>query len=198
MFTGIIEELGTVAACGTRLVVTCSTVLEDAQNGSSISVNGVCLTALDLTRDSFTADLAPETLARTNLGDLRVGSRVNLERPVTPATRLSGHIVQGHVDSTGELIGLDELRDSNWWLKVRVPAALERYLVHKGSIAIDGISLTIATLDGDVLGVTIIPHTYANTTIGSRRVGDLVNLEVDVLAKHVEKLIQSGAISRVT
>jgi riboflavin synthase len=198
MFTGIIEELGTVAACGTRLAVTCSTVLEDAQEGSSIAVNGVCLTALDLTRDSFSADLAPETLARTNLGDLRIGSRVNLERPVTPATRLSGHIVQGHVDATGEVLALDELRDGNWWLKVKVPAALDRYLVHKGSIAIDGISLTIATLDAAELGVTIIPHTYANTTLGSRHAGDRVNLEVDVLAKHVEKLILSGAIPRVT
>jgi riboflavin synthase len=126
-----------------------------------------------------------------------VGSRVNLERPVTPVTRLSGHIVQGHVDGTGELKALDELRDGNWWLKVRVPAELDRYLVHKGSIAIDGISLTIATLDGDLLGVTIIPHTYANTTLGSRRLGERVNLEVDVLAKHVEKLILRGAISRV-
>ncbi len=198
MFTGIIEELGTVAACGTRLVVRCSAVLDDAQEGSSIAVNGVCLTALDLAANSFAADLAPETLARTNLGDLRTGSRVNLERPVTPATRLSGHIVQGHVDGTGELIALDELGDGNWWLKVRVPAQLDRYLVHKGSIAIDGISLTIATLDSQVLGVTIIPHTYSNTTLGSRRVGQRVNLEVDVLAKHVEKLIQSGAISRVT
>jgi riboflavin synthase len=198
MFTGIIEELGTIAACGTRLRVTCSTVLKDVHEGASIAVNGVCLTALDLTRDSFSADLAPETLGRTNLGDLHVGSRVNLERPVTPATRLSGHIVQGHVDATGELIALDELRDGNWWLKVRIPAVLDRYLVHKGSVAIDGISLTIATLERDVLGVTIIPHTYAHTTLGSRRVGERVNIEVDVLAKHVEKLIQSGAISRVT
>jgi riboflavin synthase len=190
MFTGIVEELGTVAACGTRLVVSCSTVLADAQQGSSIAVNGVCLTAVDLTADSFVADLAPETLARTNLGDLRVGSRVNLERPVTPATRLSGHIVQGHVDATGELLALEELRDGNWWLKVRIPAALDRYLVHKGSIAIDGISLTIATLEGEVLGVTIIPHTYANTTLGSRCAGERVNLEVDVLAKHVEKLLR--------
>ena len=189
MFTGIIEELGTVAACGTRLRINCGAVLEDAHEGASLAVNGVCLTALDLMRDSFSADLAPETLARTNLGDLKVGSRVNLERPVTPATRLSGHIVQGHVDATGELIALDELRDGNWWLNVRVPAELDRYLVHKGSIAIDGISLTIATLEEDVLGVTIIPHTYANTTLGSRRVGERVNLEVDVLAKHVEKLL---------
>jgi riboflavin synthase len=189
MFTGIIEELGTVAAFEKRLVVKCSTVIEDAQEGASIAVNGVCLTAVDLTSDSFSADLAPETLARTNLGDLHAGSRVNLERPVTPATRLSGHIVQGHVDATAELIAIDELRDGNWWLKVRVPADLDRYMVHKGSIAIDGISLTIATLEGDVLGVTIIPHTYANTTLGFRRAGERVNLEVDVLAKHVEKLL---------
>jgi riboflavin synthase len=189
MFTGIIEELGTVVSGGTRLMVKCATVLGDAHEGASIAVNGVCLTAVDLTADSFAADLAPVTLARTNLGDLRTGSRVNLERPVTPATRLSGHIVQGHVDATGELISLEELGDANWWLKVRVPAALDRYLVHKGSIAIDGISLTIATLEGDVLGVTIIPHTYANTTLGSRRAGERVNLEVDVLAKHVEKLL---------
>jgi riboflavin synthase len=193
MFTGIVEELGTVAASGTRLVGNCTAVLADAHEGSSIAVNGVCLTALDLTAGSFAADLAPETLARTNLADLRVGSRVNLERPVTPATRLSGHIVQGHVDATGELIALNELRGGNWWLKVRVPAALDRYLVHKGSIAIDGISLTIAALDADVLSVTIIPHTYANTTVGSRHIGDRVNLEVDVLAKHVEKLMQSAA-----
>ena len=189
MFTGIIEELGTIAAFEKRLVVKCSTVIEDAHEGASIAVNGVCLTAVDLTADSFSADLAPETLARTNLGDLHAGSRVNLERPVTPATRLSGHIVQGHVDATAELIALDELRDGNWWLKVRVPAGLDRYMVHKGSIAIDGISLTIATLEGDVLGVTIIPHTYSNTTLGFRRVGERVNLEVDVLAKHVEKLL---------
>ena len=198
MFTGIVEELGTVAACGTRLVVSCSTVLADAQQGSSIAVNGVCLTAVDLTADSFVADLAPETLARTNLGDLRVGERVNLERPMTLATRLSGHIVQGHVDATGDLIAIDELGDGNWWMRVRMPSALDRYLVSKGSIAVDGISLTIATLKRDVLGVTIIPHTYANTTLGSRHAGDRVNLEVDVLAKHVEKLIRSRSVLRVT
>ena len=195
MFTGIIEELGTVAAFDKRLVVRCRTVLEDAVEGSSIAVNGVCLTALNLSADSFSADLAPETLARTNLGDLRVGSRVNLERPVTPATRLSGHIVQGHVDETGTIVALDELGDGNWWVKVRVPEGLDRYLVHKGSSAIDGISLTIAALDGEVLGVTIIPHTYGATTLGARRVGERVNLEVDVLAKHVEKLLGAGVKS---
>jgi riboflavin synthase len=114
---------------------------------------------------------------------------VNLERPVTPASRLSGHIVQGHVDATGQVVALDALRDGNWWLKVRVPKLLDRYLVEKGSVTLDGISLTIAAMDGDVISVTIIPHTFANTTIGQARVGTRVNIEVDVLAKHVEKLL---------
>jgi riboflavin synthase len=195
MFTGIVEELGTVASlerrpAGARLHIGCSIVLSDAKEGSSIAVNGVCLTALDLTPDSFAADLAPETLALTNLGDLVPGARVNLERPVTPATRLSGHIVQGHVDSTGALISLDELGDGNWWLKLLAPGELDRYLVRKGSIAIDGISLTIATLDpGSIVGVTIIPHTHATTTLGFVRPGARLNIEVDVLAKHIEKLL---------
>jgi riboflavin synthase len=195
MFTGIVEELGTVALlerrpAGARLRIRCSTVLSDAQEGSSIAVNGVCLTALDLTLDSFAADLAPETLALTNLGDLGPGARVNLERPVTPATRLSGHIVQGHVDATGALISLDELGDGNWWLKLLAPGELDRYLVRKGSIAIDGISLTIATLDpGPIVGATIIPHTHVTTTLGFARPGARLNIEVDVLAKHIEKLL---------
>ena len=202
MFTGIIEELGTVASlesrsAGAHLVIQCHTVLSDATEGSSIAVNGVCLTALALTPNSFAADLAPETLSRTNLGDLRPGARVNLERPVTPVTRLSGHIVQGHIDATGELIALDELGDGNWWIKLRAPAGLGRYMVHKGSIAIDGISLTIAALGpGPVIGVTIIPHTYTYTTIAQARPGARLNIEVDVLAKHVEKLLTGTAALR--
>ena len=191
MFTGIVEELGTVASAGTRFEVQCSAVLSDLSVGASIAVNGVCLTAVALTGSGFVADLAPETLSRTNLGSLVAGSRVNLERPVTPATRLSGHIVQGHVDATGEVVALDSLRDGNWWLKVRVPESLERYLVEKGSITLDGISLTIAALDHGVAGVTIIPHTFANTTIGQARIGTRMNVEVDVLAKHVEKLLSA-------
>ena len=193
MFTGIIEELGTVVSAGTRLVIQCQTVLSDAAEGSSIAVNGVCLTALDLTSNSFAADLAPETLSRTNLGDLVPGARVNLERPVTPLTRLSGHIVQGHVDGTAVLTALDHLSDGNWWLKLQIPAGLDRYLVHKGSIAIDGISLTIAALDGPVLGVAIIPHTYTHTTLSQAKPGTRLNIEVDVLAKHVEKLLTGTA-----
>jgi len=189
MFTGIIEELGTVVSAGTRLVIECHTVLADAGEGSSIAVNGVCLTALALTSNSFAADLAPETLSRTNLGDLVPGARVNLERPVTPVTRLSGHIVQGHVDATAVLTALDQLGDGNWWLKLQVPAGLDRYMVHKGSVAIDGISLTIAALDAGTLGVAIIPHTYTHTTLSQAKPGTRLNIEVDVLAKHVEKLL---------
>lgn len=194
MFTGIIEELGTIVSlearpAGARLRVSCSTVLSDLTEGASIAVNGVCLTALAIGSDSFAADLAPETLERSNLGDLAAGSRVNLERPVTPATRLSGHIVQGHVDATGVIEALDELGGGNWWLKLRVPAALDRYLVHKGSIAVDGISLTIAALEAALVSVTIIPHTVTHTTLGFAKVGTRLNIEVDVLAKHVEKLL---------
>jgi riboflavin synthase len=189
MFTGIIEELGTVVEPAPRLRIACATVLSDLQEGASIAVNGVCLTAIDIAPDSFAADLAPETLRRSNLGCLEIGSRVNLERPVTPVTRLSGHIVQGHVDATAELVSLAPLSDENYWLKVRVPAALDRYLVEKGSITIDGISLTIAALDGDIVNVTIIPHTFANTTLGSTGIGGRLNIEVDVIAKHVEKLL---------
>jgi riboflavin synthase len=196
MFTGIIEELGTVIAieprtAGSRLRIACATVLSDLTEGASIAVNGTCLTAVAIGDGGFDADLAPETLRRSNLGDLAAGSRVNLERPVTPATRLSGHIVQGHVDGTGELLALDPLGDGNYWLKVRVPPELDRYLVHKGSITIDGISLTIASLDpGPMVGVTIIPHTYTHTTLGSAHIGYRLNLEVDVIAKHIEKLLQ--------
>ncbi|HEV3201897.1 MAG TPA: riboflavin synthase [Bryobacteraceae bacterium] len=195
MFTGIIEELGAVESvqarsAGARLKVRCSTVMQDMTEGASIAVNGVCLTAVDLRPDAFFADLAPETLRRSNLGDLCAGSRVNLERPLSPTGRLSGHIVQGHVDGTGEYVSLEALGDENWWLRIRVPAELDPYLVFKGSIAIDGISLTIAALEGDMLSVTIIPHTYRNTTLGGYRAGARLNLECDILAKHVEKLLR--------
>ena len=195
MFTGIVEELGVVAAleprqAGARLRIRSSALARDLQTGTSVAVNGVCLTALDPTPGSFAADLAPETLSRSNLGGLRPGDRVNLERPVTPTTLLSGHIVQGHVDATGDVVSLEALGDGNWWLKVKVPAELDRYLVHKGSVALDGISLTIAELaPGPVVHVTIIPHTYANTTLGCLRPGGRLNVEVDVLAKYVEKLL---------
>jgi len=199
MFTGIVEELGSVESVAmragpqgnsARLRIRCSKVLEDAAEGASIAVNGVCLTALDLRPDSFAADLAPETLRRSNLGDLKPGSRVNLERPLSPSGRLSGHIVQGHVDGAGEFLSLEDLGDENWWLRIRIPPELDRFLVYKGSIAIDGISLTVASIEAGVVSVTIIPHTYRNTTLAGYRPGSRVNIECDVLAKHVEKLLE--------
>jgi riboflavin synthase len=196
MFTGIVEEMGAVESvesrsAGARLKILCRKVLEDMVEGASIAVNGVCLTAVEVHGESFAADLAPETLRASNLGALRTLSRVNLERPLLPDTRLSGHIVQGHVDATAEFLSLEALGDENWWLKVRVPGELDPYLVYKGSVAIDGISLTIAALEGDTLSVTVIPHTYKNTTLGTYRPGDRVNIECDILAKHVEKLIRN-------
>ena len=194
MFTGIIEETGhlltfTPNATGARLQVGCQTVREDLNTGDSISVNGVCLTAVDLQPDSFAADLAPETLRRSNLGDLTTGALVNLERSMAANGRYSGHIVQGHVDGTAELLALRLLGDGNWWLTIQIPADLDRYIVSKGSICIDGISLTVAAIEDERLSVTIIPHTYTTTAMRSWTAGRRINLEVDVIAKYVEKLM---------
>ena len=189
MFTGIIEEVGTVATAGHRMRIECRLVLADVKEGASIAVNGVCLTAVDIQPDGFWCDLSPETLARTNLGALRPGSLVNLERPAAVGDRLSGHIVQGHVDSTAEFVALNPLPDGNWWLKARIPNDLDRYLIHKGSITLDGVSLTIASLDPETVGVAIIPHTYENTIMRSYAPGTALNVEVDLIAKYVEKLM---------
>lgn len=199
MFTGIIEEVGRAAglkpqATGARLTIACNRVLQDAFEGSSIAVNGVCLTAVNLTPDSFDADLAPETLSRTALGELREGDPVNLERPLLATGRLSGHVVQGHVDGTGELVSLELLGDDNWWLRIRIPGELDRYVVEKGSLAIDGISLTVAAIENGIVSVTIIPHTYENTALGARRPGSKVNLECDVFAKYLEKMVLTRGV----
>ena len=199
MFTGLVEELGVIdsiapRAAGARLTVRCEKVLEDSREGSSIAVNGVCLTAVDLRPNSFAADVAPETLRRSNLGDLAAGSMVNLERPLSAGGRLGGHIMQGHVDGTGEFLSMEEIGDGNWWLSIRAPAELDAYLVFKGSIAIDGISLTVAALEGEVVSVTIVPHTYQNTTLRGYQSGARLNLECDIIAKYVAKLL--GKVER--
>jgi riboflavin synthase len=191
VFTGIIEELGTVKKNGARLSIACSGVLSDLTPGASIAVNGVCLTAVEVRADGFSADLAPETLERSNLGDLRLGDRVNLERPLSLQTRLSGHMVQGHVDGTGTVEALRELGDGNWELVVRVPEDLDRFLVYKGSITIDGISLTIASVKDGLVKVAIIPHTYGATNLSAGQAGDRVNIECDVIAKHVARLLET-------
>lgn len=196
MFTGIIEETGAVESvdrreAGARIAVHAAVVLSDLEIGGSIAVNGCCLTAIEITADGFAADLSPETMARTNLGDLTPGRRVNLERPLLPTSRLSGHFVQGHVDATGEFLEVAPAGDDNWMLRVRAPQATLKYLVYKGSVTIDGISLTVARLDGDVIEVAVIPHTFRETNLADRRPGERVNLECDVLAKHIERLLSS-------
>jgi riboflavin synthase len=197
MFTGIIEELGRVVrlepgADSARLTVHGPLVTADAVPGASIAVNGVCLTVVDLAQGTFTADVMAETLARSSLSGVAPGVRVNLERPVAAGGRLGGHVVQGHVDGTGTVV--ERVPGDRWELvRVAVPADLARYVVAQGSIAMDGVSLTIAGLDdepggGAVATVSLIPETLSRTTLGHRRVGELVNLEVDVLAKYVERL----------
>ncbi len=203
MFTGIIEEVGEVeglerGSSGGRLRVRCRAVLRDMTAGGSLAVNGVCLTAVEPGAGLFTADVAPETLERSNLGDLRRGSLVNLERPLSPAGRLDGHIVQGHVDATGELAALKPAGAGNWWLEVRYPAEVDRYLVFKGSVALDGVSLTIAAIETGLLRVAVIPHTYANTSLRVRKRGERVNIECDILAKYVEKQLQGRRESGLT
>lgn len=203
MFTGIIEEVGTVEAlrrgsAGARLNVSAQRVLSDLVIGGSVAVNGVCLTAVAVTEASFAADLSPETLEKTNLGSVAVGTPVNLERPLSPSGRLSGHFVQGHVDGTGEIVTLDPAGDGNWLLEVRAPQSLLRYLVFKGSIAIDGISLTLAAVDNDVVSVAVIPHTYEATSLHGLRPGVRVNIECDMLAKHIEKLLATMSVNDST
>jgi riboflavin synthase len=193
--TGIVAAFEAQASGGARMRIACKAVMDDLAEGASVAVNGVCLTAVRVEPGSFGADLAPETMRRTNLGDLAAGSLVNLERPLLPTGRLSGHIVQGHVDGTGDLMSFEELGDGNWWLKIRVPQELDRWLVYKGSVAVDGISLTVASIENGVLGITIIPHTYEMTRLREYRPGARVNIECDILAKHVDKLmaLRSGA-----
>jgi riboflavin synthase len=195
MFTGIIEELGRVRSVeqrgeDARIVISARTVTEDARNGDSISVNGVCLTALDVTPESFAADVSKETLFRSTLGSLQTGSPVNLERAVTPATRLGGHIVQGHVDARGKFLGSENHGDS-WTFCFAYPKEVARYLVFKGSVAVEGISLTIANLTDEYFDIAIIPKTFEVTNFSQLKVGDEVNLEVDVIAKYVERILMT-------
>ncbi|MEU8195845.1 riboflavin synthase [Microbispora amethystogenes] len=197
MFTGIVEELGEVVALeslgdSARLTVRGPVVTGDARHGDSIAVNGVCLTVAGAEGDSFTADVMKETLTRSALGALRPGSRVNLERAVRADQRLGGHIVQGHVDGTGEVLSREP---GEHWEVVRIslPAGLARYVVEKGSIAVDGVSLTVAAVTGDSFAVSLIPTTLELTTLGRKQPGEPVNLEVDVIAKYVEKLTAATA-----
>jgi len=193
MFTGIIEELGSVRSIeergeNARIIITARIVTEGTNHGDSIAVNGVCLTALDIQPDSFAADVSRETLSRSTLGRLTIGAPVNLERAVTPATRLGGHIVQGHVDARGQFAGVEDHGES-WTLRIKYPPEIARYLVFKGSVAVEGISLTIASLTDEYFEIAIIPKTWEVTNLSHLKPGDDVNLEVDVMGKYIEKLL---------
>ena len=201
MFTGIIEEVGSIerlvsGKTGAEIRIAARTVTSGTQEGDSIAVNGVCLTARNISPGTFHADLSPETLERSALRKLQPGSLVNLERALLPSSRLGGHMVQGHVDGVAVVRSLRELGDGNWWLSVEIPAELDRYCVFKGSISIDGVSLTIAALEGNLLSVAVIPHTYANTSMRSYRTGQPVNLEIDIIAKYVEKMLGARDLSQ--
>lgn len=197
MFTGIVEELGEVVAVeqledASRFRLRGPLVTEGAQHGDSIAVNGVCLTVVEFGDGEFTADVMAETLKRSSLGALEAGSRVNLERPMAVGDRLGGHIVQGHVDGTGTI--LDRTPSEHWELvKVGLPAHLSRYVVEKGSITVDGVSLTVVEVADDWFTISLIPTTLALTTLGIKASGDPVNLEVDVIAKYVERLLGPNA-----
>ena len=202
MFTGIIEEIGTVrriehGAKGARLTIQAKTVLEDTRIGDSIATNGVCLTVVSMTDDSFSADVMAESLRRSSLGTLQGGSLVNLERAMAANGRFGGHIVSGHIDGTGT-IASQKREDNAVWVKIKTPAPLLRYIVEKGSIAIDGVSLTVAAVTDTDFSVSIIPHTGAQTMLLGKKPGDPVNLECDVIGKYVEKLTaphKTGGIS---
>lgn len=196
MFTGIIEELGSVGSIefdgeNARIVIDAAIVTEGTKNGDSIAVNGVCLTALEVKSDSFAADVSRETLDRSTLGSLKAGSRVNLERAVTPATRLGGHIVQGHVDVRGTFLSAVQEGDF-WTVTIGFPADFAKYLVYKGSVAVEGISLTVAALRDSSFDIAIIPKTWEMTNLSTLHPGYLVNLEADVIGKYVERMLKVG------
>lgn len=206
MFTGLIETTGTIVSLApsssptgpTRITVSAPAFASKLRIGDSIAVSGVCLTALDITQSNFTADLAQETVQRTTLAGLHTGSVVNLELPTPAGSPMGGHVVQGHVDGVGTLLSVDPLdptdeAKTDWRLRVRVPSEIGKYVAPQGSITIDGISLTVAEILGDIVAIAIIPHTYASTALHSLLPGSRVNIEVDVLAKYAERQAQAGS-----
>jgi riboflavin synthase len=207
MFTGLIQETGMIAevrspaqgGAGTRILVTTQGVASELKIGDSVAVSGVCLTAVGILGTRFAADLAQETLERTSLGKLHQGSLVNLELPARAQDRLGGHVVQGHVDGVGKLVGLERIKGGeDWRLEIEIPPALAKYVVAQGSITVEGISLTVAAIDGRLVEIAIIPHTYRATNLHVLRPGDLLNIEADILAKYAEKMAMAQAPAKLT
>jgi riboflavin synthase len=202
MFTGIIEEVGRVTNIGhendnRRLRVSASNLVKELKKGDSIAVSGVCLTAVEITPNSFGADLAEETWNRTSFSRIKPGALVNLELPMRADGRFGGHIVQGHVDGTGKFVALEEIPGAdNYWLRIEIPPELARYVIFKGSLSIEGISLTVAKVEETEATVAIIPHTTEMTNLKSLRHGDPVNLEVDMIAKYVERMMRGDSANR--
>jgi riboflavin synthase len=195
MFTGLVEEKGTLmnkikTGDGYRLEIKADKVLEDTTIGSSISVNGCCLTVVEKKNNTVSMDTIEETLKKTNLGDLSIGDMVNLERPLKADARLGGHFVLGHVDTKGEVIDIKELSNSHF-MKIRFPEEFKQYLIYVGSVSIDGVSMTVAELKENVFGIGIIPHTWEETVFSTKKVGSTVNLEFDVLGKYVERIMEN-------
>ncbi|WP_278682844.1 riboflavin synthase [Paraclostridium bifermentans] len=193
MFTGIVEEIGTITHIkngvkSSKLIINCNKVLETTEIGDSICTNGVCLTVTNINKGTFEADVMAETIRKSNLNTLKIGSKVNLERALSLSTRLGGHLVSGHIDGIGYIKDLKR-EDSAIWITIKTSVDILRYIVYKGSITIDGISLTIAYVDDDVFKVSIIPHTLQQTILSSKNIGDSVNLECDIIGKYVEKLL---------
>jgi len=204
MFTGLIEEVGTVisirnGAKSRQLAISSSILAKELKQGDSIAVSGVCLTAVSVDGTSFTADLAQETWNRTSFSRIKAGAQVNLELPMRANARMGGHIVQGHVDGTGQFLGLDPVGGGeDYWLRIELPPGLEKYVIAKGSLSVEGISLTVAKIDGREVTIAVIPHTAEATNLKSLKIGDPVNLEVDVIAKYVEKMIAPRPQSSLT
>jgi riboflavin synthase len=195
MFTGIIEEIGTVAnkrtiTGGIRFTIQAKKILEDLHIGDSINIEGVCQTAVEVSKSTFSCEAVGETLEKTTLGRLNANQKVNLERPLSPTSRMGGHFVQGHVNGTGKITQWFP-RGENYFLEIAIPEILCRYTVLEGSMAVDGISLTIAHLNGNLIGINIIPHTVQNTSLQFKKTGDPVNIEVDMLAKYIERLLNA-------
>ena len=204
MFTGIVEEVGRIARIeqrgeNRRITIAAENTPKELGTGHSVSVSGVCLTALDIKPGSFSADLAPETWERTSFSRIHEGALVNLELPMKADGRFGGHVVQGHVDGVGKLIAFERIADSeNWWLHIELPGDVEKYTVFKGSLSIEGISLTVAKLEKNHCSIAIIPHTVEMTNLHSLKPGDPVNLEADLIAKYVEKMMKSDSQSSLT
>ena len=202
MFTGIIEETGSIAAIekhasGAKIKIAARVVTEDSREGDSIAVNGVCLTAIDIKADNFSADVSGETLDKSTLGALKIGSVVNLERAATLATRLGGHIVQGHVDARGRFVSA--VRSGDFWtVRIQFPTEMAKYLVYKGSVAVEGISLTVADLQTDYFDIAVIPKTWELTNFSRLKTGDAVNLEADIIGKYIERIMLYGKTGEKT